>query len=149
VNDPRATVGNISAALKPGGVAVFHEYAAYDTWRMMPPHPLQERFRTLAMQSWRDSGGEPDIALRLPQWLAQADLEIVETRMFADIISPKDYTWEWPRAYMTNGARRLHELGYVDAEEAQAMASFLDDNPPETAMLTPLVAEIIARKLQA
>src|SRR3954469_12686681 len=47
VPDPATTVRHIAAALKPGGVALFHEYAAYETWRMMPPHPLHERFRSL------------------------------------------------------------------------------------------------------
>ena len=77
VPDPAATVRHIAAALKPGGVAIFHEYIAYETWRMMPPHPLHERFRSLVEQSWRDSGGEPDIALWLPKWLDDAGFEIV------------------------------------------------------------------------
>lgn len=147
VSDPAATVRHIAAALKPGGVAVFHEYAAYATWRMMPPDPVQERFRDLVMQSWSDSGGEPDAALWLPQWLAGAGFEILETRTLADIVTPADYTWQWPRAFMETGARRLHELGYVDAVDAEAMARLLDDPPPGTRMLTPLVAEVIARKL--
>jgi SAM-dependent methyltransferase len=147
VGDPAATVRHIAAALKPGGVAIFHEYAAYETWRMMPPDPLQERFRTLVMQSWRDTGGEPNVALSIPQWLEEAGFEIVETQTFADIVTPADFTWQWPRAFMETGANRLHELGYVDAEEASAMAGLLDDAPEGAHMLTPLVAEIIARKI--
>jgi SAM-dependent methyltransferase len=147
VSDPAATVRHIGASLKPGGVAVFHEYAAYGTWRMMPPDPLHERFRSLVMQSWSDSGGEPDVALWLPQWLADTGFEIVETRTFADIITPADETWQWPRAFMDTGARRLHELGYIGPDEVELMARLLDDPPEGTHMLTPLVAEIIARKV--
>ena len=147
VGDPAATVRHIAAALKSGGVAIFHEYAAYETWRMMPPDPLQERFRTLVMQSWRDTGGEPNVALSIPQWLEEAGFEIVETRTFADIVTPADFTWQWPRAFMETGANRLHELGYVDAGEARAMALLLDGAPEGAHMLTPLVAEIIARKI--
>ena len=146
VPDPAAAVRNIGAALRRGGVAVFHEYAAYETWRMMPPQPLHERFRDLVMQSWRDTGGEPNVALSLPEWLDQAGFEIVETRTLADVVSPADFTWQWPRAFMETGARRLHELGYVDTEDADRMVRLLDDPLPGTHMLTPLVAEIIARK---
>jgi SAM-dependent methyltransferase len=146
VPDPAATVSHIAEALKPRGVAVFHEYAAYETWRMMPPNPLQERFRSLVMQSWSESGGEPDVALWLPDWLAEVGLEIVETRVLADIITPADETWQWPRAFMETGARRLHELGYIEATEVEAMAVLLDDPPEGAHMLTPLVAEVIARK---
>ena len=114
---------------------------------MMPPHPLHERFRSLVEQSWRDSGGEPDIALWLPKWLDEAGFEIVETRMLADIITPADETWQWPRSFMATGSERLHELGYVKADEVEAMSQLLDEPPPGAHMLTPLVAEIIARKL--
>jgi len=113
---------------------------------MMPPNPLHERFRGLVEQSWRDNGGEPNVALWLPLWLADAGLEIVETRLFADIITPADETWQWPRAFIESGARRLNELGYVQAEEVAPMARLLDDPPEGTHMTTPLVAEIIARK---
>lgn len=147
VAEPAATVRNIGSALKSGGVAIFHEYAAYSTWRMMPPDHLQDRFRTLVEQSWRDTGGEPDIALYLPQWLADAGMEIVATHTFADIVTPADYTWQWPRAFMETGARRLHELGYVDADEAETMARLLDRPADDAHMITPLVAEIIGRKL--
>lgn len=146
VSDPAATVRHISDALKPGGTAVFHEYLVYGTWRMMPPDPTHERFRSLVEKSWHDSGGEPDVALWLPQWLTDSEMEIVEARVLADIITPADEKWEWPRIFMETGARRLHELGYIQAEEVEAMARLLDDPPPGAHMLTPLVAEIIARK---
>jgi SAM-dependent methyltransferase len=147
VTDPAATVRHIAAALKPGGTAIFHEYVAYETWRMMPPDPLHERFRGQVEKSWRDSGGEPDVALWLPQWLGEAGFEIVETRTLADIITPADEKWEWPRSFMATGARRLHELGYIEASEVETMARLLDAPPAGAHMLTPLVAEIIARKL--
>jgi SAM-dependent methyltransferase len=146
VPEPATTVRHIAEALKTGAISVFHEYVAYETWRMMPPNPLHERFRSQVERSWRDSGGEPDVALWLPQWLAEAGFEIVESRMLADIITPADKKWQWPRSFMETGARRLHELGYVEADEVGPMSRLLDDPPAGAHMLTPVVAEIIARK---
>jgi len=146
VADPRRTVAAIARALKPGGVAVFHEYGDYGAWRMMPPNPVVDRFRSLVMQSWRDSGGEPDIALFLPGWLAENGLETIEVRPLIHIVRRDDMIWQWPAAFMATGAKRLHELGYVDADEAARMAVAMDDDP-DAWMVTPLVTEIIARKL--
>ena len=146
VPDPAATVRNIAAALRPGGTAVFHEYADYGAWRVLPPDPLQDRFRASVMQSWRDAGGEPDVALWLPSFLDAAGLELVSTRTYCDLVSPADFAWQWPRAFMATNAARLHELGYADADEVGPMAALLDDPPAGTRMLTPLVAEVIARK---
>jgi SAM-dependent methyltransferase len=146
VADPARTVGHIAAALKPGGVAIFHEYADYGAWRTMPPDSDVDRFRSLVMQSWRDSGGEPDIALQLPAFLAEAGLELVEARPLIEIVGPADFAWRWPAAFMAVNARRLEQLGYATAGEAARFADALDRVPPGTLMITPLVAQLIARK---
>lgn len=146
VADPVRTVSHIAAALRPGGMAVFHEYADYASWRTMPPLPEVERFVGLAMRSWRDTGGEPDIALRLPEWLDAAGLEIVSARPLIEIVNREDFVWQWPAAFMAGGAHRLVELGYLDEAEADRLANALDRMPEGTRMITPLVAEIIARK---
>jgi SAM-dependent methyltransferase len=148
VPDPRRAIGHIAAALRPGGTAIFHEYADYGSWRTMPPSPDVERFRGLAMKSWRDQGGEPDIALRLPAWLAAEGMEIVSARPLVEIVGHGDFVWQWPAAFMASGARRLAELGYVDGDEAERLAGALDLMPQGTLMMTPLVAEIIARKAE-
>lgn len=146
VANPRRTVGNIAAALKPGGLAVFHEYADYGAWRTLPPDPDVERFRGLVMQSWCDAGGEPDVALHLPGWLAEEGMEIVEMRPLVHVARKGDFIWQWPASFMASGARRLAELGYVEAEEADRLATALDRLPEGSWMVTPLVLEVIARK---
>jgi SAM-dependent methyltransferase len=146
VADPQATVRHIAAALKPGGVAIFHEYADYGAWRTLPPDPDLERFRTLVMQSWRDAGGEPDVGLGLPGWLEAERLEIVEMRPLLHVVRKGDFIWEWPAAFMASGAARLGELGYVEPEEAKRLATALDRLPEGSWMATPLVLEVIARK---
>src|SRR5262249_6332059 len=55
----------VRGALRPGGVAVFHEYVDYGSWRVAPPRPAMAAFVTEVMASWRDAGGEPDVAPRL------------------------------------------------------------------------------------
>ncbi len=146
VPQPKAALRNIVHALKPGGVAIFHEYADYGGWQMMPPNAAHERFRSLVMQSWRDAGGEPDIGLRLPAWLAEAGMEVLEVRPLTFIVGQGDYMWRWPEAFLAVNARRLHELGYASAEEAERFATLLDGTGPEMRFITPLVTEIIARR---
>ena len=146
VADPRRTVGHIAAALKPGGRAVFHEYADYGAWRLMPPHDQHERFRSLVMQSWRDAGGDPDVGARLPEWLLAEGLEIVEARPIAWAVHRDDFAWQWPASFMASGARRLAELGYMSGEEADRTSALLDGEVADRWMMTPLVLEVIARR---
>jgi SAM-dependent methyltransferase len=146
VADPQASVRHIAQALRPGGIAIFHEYADYGAWQMMPPNADVDRFRALVVQSWRDSGGEPDIALRLPEMLATAGMEVVEARPLIQIVRRTDFAWCWPAAFMAVNAARLHELGYASDEEAERFAHALDRCPESALMIAPLVAEIIARR---
>ena len=113
VADPARTVANVARALKPGGVALFHEYADYAAWRTMPPSAEVDRFLDLVIRSWRDSGGEPDAALHLPAWIAAAGMEVVEARPMVEIVGRGDFMWRWPRAFMGVNAQRLHALGYI------------------------------------
>lgn len=146
VADPARTVRHIAQALKSGAKAVFHEYADYQSWRTMPPSPDHEQFRALIVKSWRDSGGEPDIALQLPGLLNTAGLDLVAVRPIIKIVDRDDATWQWPASFIATGSARLHELGYATADEAERFSTFLDRLPPDTRMITPLVAEIIAIK---
>ncbi len=71
VSSPELLVKKIGGALRRGGVAIFHEYADYRTWRMSPPNVLVEEFVQKVMASWRANGGEPDVARVLPGLLAK------------------------------------------------------------------------------
>ena len=146
VADPERTVRHVAAALRPGGVALFHEYGDYASWRTLPPDPGLDRFRDLVMRSWRDSGGEPDVALRLPGWLESAGMEPVSIRPLVHVVGRDDFVWQWPAAFIASGAIRLAELGYLGRDEAERMATALDRLPQRAWMMTPLVVEVIAVK---
>jgi hypothetical protein len=98
------------------------------------------------MQSWRDAGGEPDVGLDLPAWLHAAGLEVAEVRPLTHIVRRSDFIWQWPAAFMATNAKRLHELGYASAEEAERFATALEGADDQSWMITPLVVEVIARR---
>lgn len=145
--EPQRAVANIARALKPGGFAVFHEYADYRTWQMMPPNADLDRFRGFVVQSWNDAGGEPDVGLKLPGWASAAGLEIVEMRLLIDVIDKTNAIWQWPASFMATNAERLRALGYIDAADAGRFAATLDRADDDARMITPLVVEIIARRI--
>ena len=100
------------------------------------------------MQSWRDAGGEPDIALALPSWLRELGFEIRGLRPLVEIAATSSFVWQWPRAFVDVGLKRLVELGLLGAGRAREIwQSFLDrESRPETLVMTPVVLEIIAAR---
>jgi hypothetical protein len=127
-------------------VVVIHEYLDYSTWRTAPRCPEIEEFVEVVMKSWRADGGEPDIGLQLPGWLRELGFEIRELRPLIEVIPASSYMWQWPKAFINVGVKRMTDLGQLSAEQSQAILSAFAgaEASPGTLMITPLVIEIIA-----
>jgi len=146
VKRPRDLLARVRSALKPGAVLVLHEYIDYGSWRFSPRSPEHDAFVRIVMESWRASGGEPDIGLDLPRWLTELGFEIRALNPIVDVVRPTDFTWQWPRTFMDVGVQRLLDLGRLTREQAAATrAAFADlESSSNALMLTPIVLEIIA-----
>jgi SAM-dependent methyltransferase len=145
---PRDVLHSMVHAVRPGGALVLHEYFDYRSWRLAPRSPELEEFVAAVMASWRQSGGEPDVALDLPRWLEQAGCRIESLQPIIDIVPPTSYTWQWPARFVASGLSRLVELGYLAADRAKAISAAFEraEREPQTRMITPAVMEVIARR---
>jgi hypothetical protein len=148
VKQPRNLLTRVSGAMKRDGVLVLHEYFDYSTWRLAPRSPLLEEFVQVVMASWRADGGEPDISLDLPRWLAELGFEIKSLHPLIDIIPASNFVWQWPKAFIEVGLRRLVDLGHLQSERVgKIWEAFINSEAaPHTLMITPAVLEIIAVK---
>jgi len=148
VKQPHDLLKRIARALKPGGVFVAHEYFDYSTWQFAPRSPEHEEFVRLVMKSWRDTGGEPDIGLDLPGWLQDFGFEIKTLNPIIEIFPKSSYWWQWPKAFIDVGLRRMVDLGHLTADRARAISEAFTarEAQPGTLMITPAVLEVIAVK---
>lgn len=148
VREPRVLLERTIGALRSGGTLVVHEYVDYRTWRLSPRSEAFESFVTEVMASWRETGGEPDIALDLGRWLPELGCEVVSERVICEVARPDEWWWEWPRAFVAIGLQRLVDLGRVsEARAAEMREAFAQAERTNGAfLLTPAVLEIVARK---
>jgi SAM-dependent methyltransferase len=148
LRQPRQVLARVASVIRPGGVIVAHEYFDYGTWRPTRPCPEHERFVEAVMASWRDNGGEPNIALPLLDWLEALNFELRRVHPIIDIIEPGHPKWEWARSFLKVGRERLVELGYLTREQSESIwSAFLAfEATPGARMITPAVMEIIAVK---
>jgi len=110
---------------------------------------MQEKFREHVVATWRESGGEPDGALLLPELLAANGFRIQSARPQIFVLRPNDPMWQWPATFIEVYLPRLEEMGRIDQEFARRLRVDLAaaEKNPDGLMLTPLVLEIIAMKL--
>jgi SAM-dependent methyltransferase len=149
VNDPALLIKKLGGVMRQGSVAIFHEYGHYETWHFFPRMPNQERFRQHVIETWRESGGEPDGAADLPALLSANGFVIRSARPHIFCVRPTDYMWQWPATFIETYLPRLIEMGRIDQEFANALRADLAgaEKNPNSLMITPLVLEIVAEKL--
>ena len=148
VPEPSKLVLRIARCLRPNGVAIFHEYMDYGTWRLSPRRLAVERFVAAVMESWRAAGGEPDVALLLPSLLRGAGFRITHAVPRVFTVSPRDFVWQWPASFMESNLTRLLDLGRVAVDWVESVRQeFREASADEgTLMTTPMLLEIIARR---
>ena len=148
VSSPEKLIHNIAAALRPGGFAIFHEYSHYESFGVMPRRPAVESFAREVMESWRATGGEPNVALEFPALFREAGLKIVEVHPRVLTVSPCSYVWQWPASFIEINLVRLLEIGRVTKEWADSVRREFKEaeDDPTTLFTTPLFLEIIAQR---
>src|SRR5436190_4631091 len=148
VASPEKLINNIAGALRPGGLAIFHEYSHYETFRFVPRRPAMEAFADEVMKSWRAAGGEPNVALQFPSLFRDAGLEVVEAHPRILTVSPLSYVWQWPASFIEINLVRLRDLGRVTEEWCESVRREFKEAEadPATLFTTPLFLEIIARR---
>lgn len=149
IHDPRTVLAKLSAALKPGGVAIIHEYLDYSTFSFAPERPAMADFRRFVEDDWRRSGGEPDIARSFPTLLPEAGLRIRELRPIVDVTTPQNFVWQWPASFVKTYPNHLVQAGKVSQAWADRVIADFEaaEGDPGTVMVTPMVLEVIAEKL--
>lgn len=148
IPDPKRVLEKLVAALRPGGVAVIHEYLDYSTFSFAPDRPAMTDFRRFVEDDWRKSGGEPDIARSFPNLLPEVGLRIREVRPIVDVTTPSNFVWQWPASFVKTYPRHLVEAGKVDQAWSDRVIGDFEaaERDPATVMVTPMVLEVIAEK---
>lgn len=148
VPSPATLLANLAAAIRPGGMAIFHEYVDYATWRIAPRSQLIEEFVTQVMESWRAAGGEPDVALDLPSLIEECGFRVRSATPRVFCVRPHDHLWRWPSAFIDVNLDRLLELRRVDQDWVAAVRREFSaaESNPNTFMVTPMLLELIAER---
>lgn len=148
VSSPALLVDKIAAALRPGGLAIFHEYLAYETFCFAPPHPRQHEFAQQVVKGWRASGGEPNVAQPVLWLLEERGFAIREAIPRIYCLRPADEMWQWPASFIRIHLEQQTVLGAIEASWADAVWKEFTaaETEPATMLITPLVLQVIAEK---
>jgi len=148
VPNPEAVVAGVAAALRPGGVFAVQDYFNYRAIRLAPAGPALEGVVRAVEQSWRLSGGDPDVAGRLPAMMARCGLSAREIRPILRVARPGSALWNWPTTFFRNFVPKLVEMGLLSAAEQAAFEAEWSaaSADPHAFFCTPPVYDMVAVK---
>ena len=148
VSSPPLLVDKIAATLRPGGVAIFHEYIQYDSLRITTAGPRMREFVRQVEQGWREAGGEPNIAPAVVRLLQERGFSIRDAIPRVFCVRPGDAMWQWPATFIDIHLRHQLELGRIEASWAEGVRAELAaaEQQAATLLITPMVLEIVAEK---
>jgi SAM-dependent methyltransferase len=148
VSSPPLLLDKIADAIRPGGVALFHEYIQYDSFRISTAGPRMEEFVRQVEQGWRATGGEPNIAPAVVALLQERGFTIREAVPRVFCVRPGEEMWQWPATFVKIHLKRQLELGAIGQDWADAVQReyAAAEANPATLLITPMVLEIVAEK---
>ena len=148
VSSPALLLDKIVAALRPGGIAIFHEYLAYETFSFAPSRPRQQEFARQVMKGWRAAGGEPNIAQPVMRLLEERGLRTRGLIPRIYCLRPADEMWQWPASFIRIHLEQQTAQGAIEASWAEAVRQEFAaaEADPAALLVTPLVLQIIAEK---
>lgn len=148
VPDPEAVVRSVARALRPKAAFVVHDYVNY---HQMLLAPRSDAFHTAVRavdRAWRASGGDPDVAQRLPGIFDRCGLRVADVRPLTRVARPHTPLWQWPTTFFSIFLPKLVESGVLTAAEKAAFDRDWADRSrdPNAYFVTPPMLEIIGVK---
>jgi SAM-dependent methyltransferase len=148
VSSPALLLDKLAAVIRPGGVAIFHEYVEYDTLRVTTAGPRMREFVRQVEQGWREAGGEPNIAPAVVALLQERGFSIRDAIPRVFCARPGDALWRWPATFIDIHLRHQLEMGRIEPAWAEAVREEFAaaEGQAATLLITPMVLEIVAEK---
>lgn len=145
---PEDVIKGVARLLRPGGRFAIQDYFNYETMTVAPKSAIFSKTIAAIGQSWRHSGGDPDIVGRLPGMLRAHGFEVSYLNVNPRLARPGDTMWHWPDSFWSSFVPRLVKLGFITEEDKR---EFFDhwrkiSSDPDAFMQLPLVYDIVATK---
>jgi SAM-dependent methyltransferase len=138
----------LAMALRPGGRLVLHEYLQWDTFGLYPKGGQLALFVERCIQHWRQHGGDPDVAQRLPQLLEARGFRLLHSSSLM-ACSPSDHPkTQWLLDFLNSYPAQLAAAGRWSAAEQAALESELAWGQQHASLwVTPALVEMVWERL--
>ncbi len=134
----------LALALRPGARLVMHEYVQWDTLALHPNGDQLARFVQRCIGHWREHGGDPDVARRLPQLLEARGFRLRSSSSLMACTPSHHPKARWLQDFLISYGPQLINAGCWDASsQAALLAEIAEAERHDSLWLTPALLELI------
>lgn len=150
LKNPEKAIAGVYNLLKPGGRFVIHDYFNWKSMALAPRSAVIEKMVLAAVETFDESGGDIDIAARIPQLLEDVGFKLIhfDVHQRAARGGGEDGTVHWILSWWRSYAPKLVEMGKLNHQELKEITQRLDDMEKDKNQFffCPPVFEFIAEK---
>ncbi|WP_225867663.1 methyltransferase domain-containing protein [Cyanobium sp. NIES-981] len=134
----------VQRALRPGGALVLHEYVRWDTFSLHPQGTMLRRFVARCISHWRDHGGDPDVASRLPALLGARGFRLAHCRSLMACSAATAPKAQWLQDFLASYPTQLMGAGLWSSAEQEALGRELEQGRrADSLWITPALVEMV------
>ena len=111
----------LRSALRPGGRLVMQEYIRWDSFALRPGGSALAEFVSACIGYWREQGGDPDVASRLPELLSARGWRLVSCRSLLDCSTRGEAKALWLQDFLSSYPQQLQRQGLWSAQQQQRL----------------------------
>lgn len=143
---PEEVIKGLSSLVKQGGRVAIQDYFNYETMSLAPKRDEFSSVIRAVGKSFRDHGGDPDIAGRLPRMLHSNGFEVTHLAVNQRVARPRDQMWHWPDSFWNVYVPRLVQSSHISQQEADEFFTAWREatTSNDSFMFLPPVVDIIA-----
>tara|TARA_Y100000991_G_C21962903_1_gene345395 strand:+ start:512 stop:1306 length:795 start_codon:yes stop_codon:yes gene_type:complete len=130
----------LTTALRPGGHLVLQEYIRWDSFALRPGGSALAEFVSTCIHYWREQGGDPDVASRLPELLCARGWRLVSCRSLLDCSASGEGKALWLQDFLASYPQQLQQQGLWSAEQQQRLEA---EQASAMLWMTPTLVEQI------
>lgn len=147
VPDAELFLSKLYKALKPGGIIALQDY----NYEGITRHPMTEIFKDVpdaVRKYWLKGGGDPYIALRIPELFKKAGLTLVDYKPHVLSGDKNSDVFEWAHKFFSVHFDVMAKMGAISSREADEMLQdWLEHRYESNAIFfSPIVVDMAGKK---
>lgn len=147
VPDAELFLSKLYKALKPGGVIALQDY----NYEGISRHPMTDIFKDVpdaVRKYWLKGGGDPYIALRIPELFRKAGLKLTDYKPNVLAGNKDSDVFEWAHKFFSVHFDVMAKMGAISSREADEMLQdWLEHRYESNAIFfSPIVVDMAGRK---